>query len=240
MKLRELVNKTGVSRETIQFYLREGVLPKPHKRGKGQAEYGEHYTDLLDLIKDLQENHFLPLAVIKRVIKKLKSVSASEEHYFRMQSEFFSPVGYLLSQQEVEGDNQFLELTGLGKKWLARARDWEIITPEDRNGANVFSSEDVAIGKVMVEMDRAGTGPKDGFDPEALRHYKDYLQNMVTDLNKAFTDQLYGQISEDEFTEKGSRGLNLMGIYLFFLYRKLAQKDTRAYIDELERQKSAP
>jgi hypothetical protein len=182
----------------------------------------------------------LPLAVIKRVIKKLKSVSASEEHYFRMQSEFFSPVGYLLSQQEVEGDDQFLELTGLGKKWLDRAREWGLITPEDRNGANIFSSEDVAIGKVMVEMDRAGTGPKDGFDPEALRHYKDYLQNMVTDLNKAFTDQFYGQVSEDEFTEKGFRGLNLMGIYLFFLYRKLAQKDTRAYIDELERQKSAP
>jgi len=240
MKLRELVNKTGVSKETIQFYLREGVLPKPRKRGKGQAEYGEHYTDLLDLIKDLQENHFLPLAVIKRVIKKLKSVSASEEHYFRMQSEFFSPVGYLLSQQEVEGDDQFLELTGLGKKWLARAREWGLITPEDRNGANIFSSEDVAIGKVMVEMDRAGTGPKDGFDPEALRHYKDYLQNMVTDLNKAFTDQFYGQVSEEVFTEKGFRGLNLMGIYLFFLYRKLAQKDTQAYIDELERQKSAP
>ena len=240
MKLRELVNKTGVSKETIQFYLREGVLPKPRKRGKGQAEYGEHYTDLLDLIKDLQENHFLPLAVIKRVIKKLKSVSASEEHYFRMQSEFFSPVGYLLSQQEVEGDDQFLELTGLGKKWLARAREWGLITPEDRNGANIFSSEDVAIGKVMVEMDRAGTGPKDGFDPEALRHYKDYLQNMVTDLNKAFTDQFYGQVSEEVFTEKGFRGLNLMGLYLFFLYRKLAQKDTQAYIDELERQKSAP
>jgi DNA-binding transcriptional MerR regulator len=240
MKLRELVNKTGVSKETIQFYLREGVLPRPRKRGKGQAEYCEHYTDLHDLIKDLQENHFLPLAVIKRVIKKLKSVSASEEHYFRMQSEFFSPVGYLLSQQEVEGDDQFLELTGLGKKWLARAREWGLITPEDRNGANIFSSEDVAIGKVMVEMDRAGIGPKDGFDPEALRHYKDYLQNMVTDLNKAFTDQFYGQVSEEVFTEKGFRGLNLMGIYLFFLYRKLAQKDTQAYIDELERQKSAP
>ena len=33
MKLRELVEKTDVSTETIQFYLREGSIPKPRKRG---------------------------------------------------------------------------------------------------------------------------------------------------------------------------------------------------------------
>ena len=85
MKLRELVTETGVSTETIQFYLREGVLPKPRKRGRAQADYGEHYIDLIDLIKDLQEKHFLPLAVIKKVIKRLKKISPSEEHFFRMQ-----------------------------------------------------------------------------------------------------------------------------------------------------------
>ena len=240
MKLRELVNRTGVSRETIQFYLREGVLPKPRKRGRGQADYGEHYIQLIDLIKDLQEKHFLPLAVIKKSIKRLKKISPSEEHYFRMQSEFFSPVGYLLTQKQVEGEAQFLEITGLGKTWLAAAEQWGIITPEIRDGIKVFSSEDVAIGKVMVEFDRAGTGPGDGFDPEILRHHKDYLQKMVADLNKNFAQQLYGKVSNEEFAEKGFRNLNLMGIYFFFQFCKLAQIDTHTYIDQLERKKSEP
>lgn len=238
MKLRELVNRTGVSRETIQFYLREGVLPKPRKRGRGQADYGEHYIELIDLIKDLQEKHFLPLAVIKKVLKRLKKISPSEEHYFRMQSEFFSPVGYILTQTEVEGEEAFLDKTGLGRKWLAAAEAWGVITPEVSTGEKVFSSEDVAIGKVMVEMGQAGTGPKDGFDPEVLRHYKDYLQKMVADLTKNFTDHLYGKISEEEFAERGVRNLNLMGIYLFFLYRKLAKKDTQVYIEKLEQRKT--
>ncbi len=233
MKLRELVNRTDVSRETIQFYLREGILPKPRKRGRGQAQYGERYVELIYLIKDLQEKHFLPLAVIKKVIKKLKRISPSEEHYFRMQSEFFSPVGYLLSQKEVEGNENFIEITGLGPKWLAKAEEWGIITPENRSGTKIFSSEDIAIGRVMVEMDRAGLGPKDGFDPEGLRKYKEYMQDIVVDLSRTFTDRLYGQVSEDEFTEMGFRSLNLVGIYLFFLYRKLTQKDTRAYIEAL-------
>jgi DNA-binding transcriptional MerR regulator len=239
MKLRELVDRTGVSTETIQFYLREGILPKPRKRGRAQADYGEHYVELISLIKDLQEKHFLPLAVIKKVIRRLKNISPSEEHYFRMQSEFFSPVGYLLSQQEVEGEDDFREITGLGRKWLAKAEIWGIITPEKRDNVKVFSSEDVAIGKVMVEMDCAGLGPKDGFDPEVLRHYKDNLQKMISTLGRTFTDQLYGNVSDDEFAERGFISMNLMGVYFFYLFRKLAQKDTAAYIEQLERERHA-
>ena len=236
MKLRELISRTGVSRETIQFYLREGVLPKPRKRGKGQADYGEDYIELIELIKDLQEKHFLPLAVIKKILKRLKKISPSEEHFFRMQSEFFSPVGYFLSQKEVIGEEQFLRLTELGRKWLAKAIEWGIIEPEKQDGELVFSTEDVAIGKLMVEMDRVGMGPKDGFDPEVLRHYKDYMQDVVVSLSRTFTDHLYGQVSNEEFAEMGFCSLNLMGIYLFFLYRKLAQKDTLTYIQNLEKQ----
>jgi len=60
MRLRELVKATGVSKETIQFYLREGVLPKPRKRDGGQADYGQRYVRLIRRIKDLQEHHYQP------------------------------------------------------------------------------------------------------------------------------------------------------------------------------------
>ena len=102
-----------------------------------------------------------------------------------MQSEFFSPVGHLLSQQEVTGEAQFLEITGLGKKWLARAETWGIITAEIHNGEKTYASEDVAIGRLMVEMDHVGMGPKDGFNPEVLRHYKDRLQEMIPSLQSS-------------------------------------------------------
>jgi len=236
MKLRELVDKTGVSTETIQFYLREGILPKPRKRGRAQADYGEHYVELISLIKNLQEKHFLPLSIIKKTIKKLKKLSPSEEHYFHMQSEFFSPVGHLLFQQEVMGEENFMEITGLGKKWLAKAEAWGIITTEDHDGEKRFSSDDVAIGKLMVEMDHAGMGPKDGFDPQVLCHYKDQLEKMIPVLNHQFADHFYKKVSEDELAEIGFSALNLMGFYFFFLFRKLAHKDTLAQIAQIEKE----
>jgi DNA-binding transcriptional MerR regulator len=238
MKLRELVDKTGASTETIQFYLREGILPKPRKRGRAQADYGDHYVELISLIKNLQEKHFLPLSVIKKTIRKLKKLSPSQEHYFHMQSEFFSPVGHLLFQQEVVGDDQFLEVTGLGKRWFAKAQEWGIITAEEHDGEKIFSSDDIAIGKVMVEMGRAGMGPEDGFDPEALRHYKDLLQKTISGLVRQFTDQLYGKASGDELAEIGFSALNLMGFYFFFIFRKLAQEGAMEQIRQLEKDKS--
>ena len=157
-----------------------------------------------------------------------------------MQSEFFSPVGYILTQKEVEGEERFSEITGLGLKWLAAAEEWGIIIPEVRNGVKIFSSEDIAIGKLLVEFDKAGTGPDAGFDPEVLRYYKDYLQTIVSDITKNFIEQLYGKVSEEEFADIGFSSLNLTGIFLFFLFRKLAQIETRAHIERLEQEKKVP
>ena len=39
MKISELVKQTQVSKETIHYYIREGLLPRPRKLGKNVAEY---------------------------------------------------------------------------------------------------------------------------------------------------------------------------------------------------------
>jgi len=79
MKIGELSKRTGVSKETIHFYIRKGLLRKPRKIGKNVAEYNENYVDQILLIKALRENYFLPLPVIKDLIKKQKKISPSEK-----------------------------------------------------------------------------------------------------------------------------------------------------------------
>ena len=60
MKIRELVKKTGVSKETIHYYIREGLLRKPRKFGKNVAEYNENHVEQIRIIKALRDNYFLP------------------------------------------------------------------------------------------------------------------------------------------------------------------------------------
>ena len=64
----ELAAKSGVARETIHFYLREGLLPRPQKGGRTVAYYGEEHLSRLLLIRRLREEKYLPIAVIRRIL----------------------------------------------------------------------------------------------------------------------------------------------------------------------------
>ena len=68
MRMAELAMRSGVSRETIHFYLREGLLPRPRKAGRTVAYYDEEHLSRLKLIRTLREEKYLPLAVIRRLL----------------------------------------------------------------------------------------------------------------------------------------------------------------------------
>lgn len=63
MKIAEVSDKTGVSKELIHHYLRQGLLPKSTSR----AQYSEQQIRLLQQIKTLRDDHHLPLDVIRGV-----------------------------------------------------------------------------------------------------------------------------------------------------------------------------
>jgi DNA-binding transcriptional MerR regulator len=67
MRISELSRRSGVARETIHFYLREGLLPKPKKGGQTIAFYGEEHVERLALIRRMREK-YLPLSVIRRLL----------------------------------------------------------------------------------------------------------------------------------------------------------------------------
>jgi DNA-binding transcriptional MerR regulator len=69
MRMAELARASGVSRDTIHYYLREGLLPKPLKSGKTVAYYDDAHLERLQLIRRLREEKYLPVAVIRRLLE---------------------------------------------------------------------------------------------------------------------------------------------------------------------------
>jgi DNA-binding transcriptional MerR regulator len=65
LKMKDLEARTGLTRQAIHFYLREGLLPEPERPKRNVAHYSEEHVDRIKLIKRLQEEKFLPLGVIK-------------------------------------------------------------------------------------------------------------------------------------------------------------------------------
>ena len=224
MKMSELTERTGVPKETIHYYLREGVLRKPHKKGKNRTDYNESYVEQIHIIKGLQDNYFLPLSVIKKIIKEQKRQSLLEKSSFQLLNEYFKPLERLLTG-EIKGREAFQEVTGLSSTWLTKMEEWEVITAEIKNGQLVYSQDDIIIGKLLVDMDRLGFGPKDGYDPENIKRISDFVRNYVQTSQRDYYQSNLERVISKELTEKEVKIREMMSLFFYHLYRKLVREE---------------
>src|SRR3569623_645703 len=65
MQIGELARTAGGSVATRKHYLREGLIKPAHKSGRTMAWYAPAAVATVRAIKDLQQEHFLPLDVIR-------------------------------------------------------------------------------------------------------------------------------------------------------------------------------
>jgi DNA-binding transcriptional MerR regulator len=219
MKISELVEKTNVPKETIHYYVREGLIPRPRKAGKNVATYTQTHVDQILLIKQIQDNFYLPLSLIKKIVKQL-SRSPELRSLLELRSDLHSPVDQLLETETV-GEEAFRETTGLAKEWLAKFEEWEVITFERRGEEKIYSQDDVTIGKLLVALDEAGFGPKDGFDPENIKRYVDLFRDIVIMAHTHYLKTHLEKFTPEQNLERVIRGRELMSLFFYHLYRKL-------------------
>jgi DNA-binding transcriptional MerR regulator len=227
MKISQLVKRTGVPKETIHFYIREGLLRKPRKSGVNSAEYNETYVDQIQLIKDLRDNYYLPIPEIKKIVKDFRKQSPSDQAISQFHSRFFRPADRLFAN-EIQGRAAFCQATGLGEKWLAKAEEWGVITPDiSQDDETVYSPDDVAIGKLMVDMDRLGFGPKDGYDPEDLRYIGEFVRKYVVDIVRKYYEDNLKKITSKEDVERANQYHEVISLFFYHLFHKFVRKATR-------------
>jgi DNA-binding transcriptional MerR regulator len=71
MRMKELVEATGVPRTAIHHYQREGLLPPATKTAPNSALYGPEHADRLKLIRSLRSDELgpLPLEGVRQVLE---------------------------------------------------------------------------------------------------------------------------------------------------------------------------
>lgn len=102
--MKDLCDATGLGRQAIHFYIREGLLSEGKKTGRNMAYYDEGHLERLRLIRRLQDEQFLPLKAIRAVLSAYEddeasgSMGASEGAFSPAQQRFLSAV-----QQRLRG-----------------------------------------------------------------------------------------------------------------------------------------
>ncbi len=126
LKISELSKRTGVTKSTILYYVKMGLLPEPTKTSRNMAWYDESCVKRLSLIRELQRRKFIPLEHIKQIIDKMDASHAQAQMLIDSHRLIFE---YRPPDEKTYTRKQMLKRSGLTEDELKHAERLEHIIP---------------------------------------------------------------------------------------------------------------
>lgn len=210
MKMKELERETGVGRETIRYYIREGLLPEPERPKRNVATYGQVHVERLKLIRRLQQDRFLPLSIIKTIVEaQAEGQPRGLEAFIGLENS----VGPLLSESLSHAPQKLEEVSAQTNISVDDIREFEsfgLIVIDGREDGDWLSRRNVRIVELLAESRAAGFDEEASYRPE---HYRIYAQMMdiVTKYEVSlFYHSLASRIGSQEAAELAARGIRII------------------------------
>lgn len=208
MKMKDLERKTGVSRETIRYYIREGLVPEPERPKKNVARYDEAHITAIMSIKQLQKERDLPLEVIKPLLH------AQSRKALLRKDAFPGLADALEALLETDGSRDDLsfelasEYTGLDVEALEGLRaSGAMEAHKDAAGNHILPPTSVEIARHWAALRQAGYHRGDGFGEQTAALYADFIGWLADQEIKQFHDNLAGQLEPSEAAQIARAGV---------------------------------
>jgi DNA-binding transcriptional MerR regulator len=219
-----LAEASGVPAATIKHYLREGLLPAPVKTSRNSAWYSPEYVDRIKLIKRLQEERYLPLDVIKRILENEPD-----------QVEARLELGDTLlerSQRRIAGGrgmsrHRAIERLGLPAEVLDGFERIGAIEPVEGKRGPRYSQPDAEFLQAISDFRKGGYGEALGFTIYDALIYMRHLEALARDEVDVISEKLPGRLSADEAADLIERGHEPMRDLLSAMHVKLLVAELR-------------
>lgn len=188
----ELAERSGVSAGTIKHYLREGLLDGSDavRTSRNMAWYPEDFVERVQLIKRLQEERFMPLKVIKEVLRDDPARAAAmvdAEDRILERALARSSEGERLSRAEVRRRYE------LPANVLDRLAELGVLTPTSKG----YDADDVQIIEAMVRFRAGGYDEALGFTVYDTLRYREALQPLVEEEVRVLLERLAGEVDPE-------------------------------------------
>jgi DNA-binding transcriptional MerR regulator len=225
LKMSELAERSGVSAGTIKHYLREGLLPEPVRTSRNMAYYPPEFVDRLRLIKRLQEQRFMPLKAIRRVLE--------EEDPERLAA-LVDVEDRILDRAVRAGETGRVSRAEVRRRYsvpdnvLERLAELGILTPNARG----FDAYDVQIIEAIARFRAGGYDERLGFTVYDTLRYREALAPLVEEEVRTLLDRLAGEVDVDRAAEIIASGAQPLRDLIGAMHSKLL-------LEELKRQRPA-
>lgn len=175
LKISELAERAEVPVATVRHYLREGLLPEPVKTSKNMAYYPPEFADRIRLIKQLQEDRFMPLRVIRDVldsagddVERLRGVVEAGDS---LVDRVLAPLAERTPEAEI------LARYDIPERALRRLTEVGVLSP-DENG---YSQAEVRVIDAIARFRAAGWNETTGFGARDVARLMKGLGPVIAD-----------------------------------------------------------
>ena len=215
LKISELADRAEVPVATVRHYLREGLLPEPVKTSRNMAYYPPEFVDRIKLIKQLQEERFMPL----RVIRDLLDTEEAEPERLRAMIELEDRIleRALVEERERVPADEVVERYGVPAEVLERMEELGVLTPE----AGRYSASDVRIVEAISRFRAGGYDESLGFTVYDTLRYVRALEPLVAEEVRVLRERLAGDVETERALEIVAAGVEPLNDLIAALHTKL-------------------
>ena len=207
MKMKELEAETGIGRETIRYYIREGLLPEPERPKRNVASYGPEHVARLKLIRRLQQERHLPLSIIKSIVM---SETAAPARGFEELIGLEVAMGPLLNDGRNLAPKMLADVardTGLTSDEIRQFAAIGMINIDRRDGAEWLNQRNVRLMEIIAQTRVDGYTPEIGYTVDSYGIYPQLIELLARRAVVGF----YGRLG-DKLDQPAAAKLAVNGI----------------------------
>lgn len=173
LRVSQIAKSAGVSTQTVNYYVREGLLTPPKKTSRNMAYYDPVCIDEIRLIKELQARRYLPISIIK-LLMQAKREGQDVGHVAEMHSlldELFHPLG-TEDESKTMSLTELVTATGLPPKTLRKLEGLCLLLPVETAKGKRYDSMDARVGRTVKKLMDIGLTIED------LSVYRRYVETI--------------------------------------------------------------
>lgn len=205
MRMRDLEKAAGVSRETIRFYIREGLLPEPNRTSRNSALYTDEHLARLLTIRRLKDERFLPLSVIRTLF-------AGGAAFDWLQPQMLPDVDHLL-RAKLDAEGERIGLEAFNAKLGGDPGDFQ-----DMIAAGVvtvaadgtIAPRDARILQLLNDATRIGFTRERGYAGDSMARLADVMHSLADLELREFFARVAPHVGDLEAADMAERGIGIL------------------------------